>query len=143
MFSPTLNIYLAESNVITTVGSVSEDVVLRTDAFQSIEKPIDERWKGRRRGIKRRITNLEESRHCPIRHVAGATCEKITCMSTSNVYYHCTSNAKKSINISYSFNKAWYGPGTCMQIEKKVAHFLIFAFNFYLLVFRVWKASDF
>ena len=53
VFSPTLKMYLAESNVITTVGSVSEDAVLRTDALQGIEKTTDERWKGRG-GIRRR-----------------------------------------------------------------------------------------
>lgn len=36
VFSPTLKIYLAESKVITTVGSVSEEMVLRTEAFQDM-----------------------------------------------------------------------------------------------------------
>lgn len=63
VFSPTLNIYLAESNVITTVGSVSEDAVLRTDAFQSIEQQIDERWKGRGGGIKKRSMLHGSRRH--------------------------------------------------------------------------------
>jgi len=37
VFSPTLKTYLAESKVITTVGSVSEDTVLRTEAFQDMD----------------------------------------------------------------------------------------------------------
>jgi hypothetical protein len=36
VFSPTLKMYLAESKVMTTVGSVSEDTELRTDAFQDM-----------------------------------------------------------------------------------------------------------
>jgi hypothetical protein len=38
VFSPTLKIYLAESKVMRTVGSVSEDTELRTDAFQDMDE---------------------------------------------------------------------------------------------------------
>jgi hypothetical protein len=44
VFSPTLKMYLAESKVITTVGSVSEDTVLRTEALQDMganDRPKD------------------------------------------------------------------------------------------------------
>jgi hypothetical protein len=36
VFSPTLKMYFAESKVMRTVGSVSEDTELRTDAFQDM-----------------------------------------------------------------------------------------------------------
>jgi hypothetical protein len=42
VFSPTLKMYLAESKAITTVGSVSEDMELRTDAFQDMGTDSDE-----------------------------------------------------------------------------------------------------
>lgn len=37
VFSPTLKRYLAESNAMTTEGSVSDESVLKTDVLQSIE----------------------------------------------------------------------------------------------------------
>lgn len=42
VFSPTLKMYFAESKVMTTVGSVSEDTELRTDAFQDMGTDSDE-----------------------------------------------------------------------------------------------------
>jgi hypothetical protein len=47
VFSPTLKMYFAESKVMTTVGSVSEDTELRTDALQDMGADEDDREKSR------------------------------------------------------------------------------------------------